>query len=84
MGTIEYNTSNKNSERVNSMCFLPDRYLLISTELGNYYVKVNLRKMLKAKEKKADGNKLENIDENISKDKALEFMMSTDSADKKE
>ena len=81
MGVIEYNKSNKNSEQVNSICFLPDRYLLISTELGNYYVKVNVRKMLKPKEK---NNKLENIDENITKDKALEYMMSNDSIDKKE
>lgn len=77
MGAIEYNSGGKTNECVRSMCFVADRYMLISTDAGNYYVKVNLRKLMKTSEKKPDA-KLEKIDDNISNDKALSYMMSND------
>lgn len=89
LGEIEYNPVVKNSkqttERVMSMCFVPGRYLLISTETGTYYVKVNIRKMLKLKEtQKTSGNTtvLEKLDENFSNDKAKAFMMNSDNGKK--
>lgn len=36
---IEYKASKK-SEKVLSMCFIPDDFLLITTELGNYHIKL--------------------------------------------
>lgn len=71
---INYNQENSKPEKVLSMCFVPDRFLLISTDLGVYNVQVNMRKMLKSK--RGDETKLEKIDDNIANDKALDYMMS--------
>lgn len=71
------------------MCFVSDRYLLISTDSGIYFSKVNLRKMLKSKDKASlngdttmTSSVLEKSDTNISNDKALAFMMSSDGGKK--
>ena len=47
LGTIEYNSSVKESEKVCSMCFASNDTLLIATELQNYYVDLNDEKMFK-------------------------------------
>lgn len=91
LGSIEYNNQSSSGgkikpDQVLSMCFVPDRYMLVAAESGTYSVKVNVRKMLKSNEQKKPGtntNALEKQDENLTNEKALDFMTSTKPDDSK-
>jgi hypothetical protein len=80
IGVVEYNQTSKHPERVLSMCFIPNRYLLIATELGSYYVKVNIKKLFKQKERRGESKTtLGKLDENVasSNESAIQFMMTS-------
>jgi hypothetical protein len=83
MGVIEYNPmANNEKERVLSLAFVTDRFLLVATELGNYCVRVNLRKMLNKMNNKAETTRatMSRLDENVScgsNEDAISFITSS-------